>query len=530
MAVARPAEPSRYTAKRGEVRSKRKEERPRLITMRSLFATTAASAALALSLIAMPSSAEAPSPGERALAPSQDVIAFYYGWYGNPKVDGEWIHWNDQRLGIAPPRDISSDYYPKLGAYSSRDPAVLKQHMAWLRQARIGVIALSWWHGETSDAYVRQVLDAAAAAGIKVTLHIEPATGRTAQSYRADVIRLVRTFGKHPAFFTTTKESPHLGPGRKRPLIFVWATAVKDLTDSEQVTPDYWASANDSIHRTVGALVVACPCGGGYAEAVTEGHFDGAYNYATLHLDKEGGFDWARSMPDKSLYIPSVMPGNNADRVGYPPSTRVPRRGGAEYDDQWTSALGTGIAPDFVSITSFNEWHEGSQIEPPRANYSAGGRDYLDFAPLSPTSYLERTALWVARLMRGDYPRPISTDVRVRVTTTSDWATLTISQGSLARPGAVTASSTATRADFDGTSVAINQPLSRAEGGLSSSMTFTAIALGEALTVTGDSGFIGSTHLTIERRDGSSWTEIGTLTWVGGPDSGASRTLNIRAP
>jgi len=341
------------------------------------------------------------------------------------------------------------------------------------------------------------------------------------------VIRLVRTFGGHPAFFTTTRGSPHVKAGVKRPLVFVWATGVKDLTDSEPVGPDYWAAANDRIHRTVGALVVACPCGGGYAEAVTAGHFDGAYNYATLHLETEGGFDWARSLPPDALYIPSVIPGFNAERIGYESSTTVPRRGGQEYDDQWSAALGTGIAPDLVSITSFNEWHEGSSIEPARADYSAGGRDYLDFSPLSPTAYLDRTASWVKRYTRGDYPRPTSTEVRIRVTTTSDWTTLTIANGSLARPGTVTASATATRAAFDGGTIAMNQPLARAQQGLASTLSFTAVALGEELVITGDSGFIGATQLTIERRSGTSWQEMGTLEWVGGQDSGASRTLRF---
>jgi len=53
------------------------------------------------------------------------------------------------------------------------------------------------------------------------------------------------------------------------------------------------------------------------------------------------------------------------------------------------------------------------------------------------------------------------------------------------------------------------------------------VALGEELVITGDSGFIGATQLTIERRSGTSWQEMGTLEWVGGQDSGASRTLRF---
>lgn len=460
--------------------------------------------------------------------PSTQVIAFYYAWYGNPTFDGEWIHWNDEINHAVPPGDISSDYYPQLGAYSSKDPAVLRQHMAWLQKARVGVIALSWWDGETSDALVQQVLDAAKAAGIKVTLHIEPVGGRTSASYQANVIRLVRKFGKHPAFFKTRLGSPYLKAGSPRPLIFVWATAVKDLNESEAVAPSYWAKANDAIHRQVGALVVACPCGGGYDLAVNEGRFDGAYNYATLDLAGEGGFTWARSLPPGALYIPSVIPGFHADRIGYDKGTVVPRRDGQEYDDQWAAALGTGITPDFVSVTSFNEWHEGSQIEPPRPGYSAGGRHYLDFLPLSPTSYLDRTATWVAKFASGDYPKPVSHRVRLRITTSSDWSSIRVAAGAFARPGPIAASREATGATFDGTTFSLGQSLSRAQGGQAVTMTLEAVALGQTLTLIGNSGYIGQTTLAIETWSGTSWQAAGEATWVGGPqDDGASRTITL---
>ena len=463
-----------------------------------------------------------------ATKPSTQVIAFYYGWYGNPTFDGEWIHWNDPINKAVPPADISSDYYPQLGAYSSRDPAILRQHMAWLQRAKIGVIALSWWDGETSDALVQQLLDAAKVAGIKVTLHIEPVTGRTAASYQTNVIRLVRKFGRHPAFFKTKLGSPYLKAGSSRPLIFVWATAVKDLNGSEVVEPTYWAKANDAIHRQTGALVVACPCGGGYDRAVSEGKFDGAYNYATLHLAEEGGFTWARSLPPGALYIPSVLPGFHADRVGYDKDTVVPRRDGQEYDDQWTAALETGVTPDFVSVTSFNEWHEGSQIEPPRPDYSAGGRRYLDFLPLSPTSYIDQTASWVVKFTSGDYPKPVTNRARLRITTSSDWSSIHFGSGAVARPGKIQASREATVATFDGSTMSLSQALARAESGQSVTMTMEGLALGQSFTLIGNGGYIGQTTLTMEIWSGTSWQVAGAVTWVGGPeDDGASRTISL---
>lgn len=84
--------------------------------------------------------------------PNYYVHAFYYLWYGNPRFDKKYIHWNhpylrhwDVKVAQAypqgkhnPPEDIGSNFYPYLGVYSSRDPAVIEAHMQQLRQAAIG--------------------------------------------------------------------------------------------------------------------------------------------------------------------------------------------------------------------------------------------------------------------------------------------------------------------------------------------------------------------------------------------------------
>lgn len=84
--------------------------------------------------------------------PNYYVHAFYYAWYGNPKFDGKYIHWDHPQLPHwdskiaqgypqgrhSPPDDIGSNFYPSLGPYSSKDPAVVEAHMQQLRTATIG--------------------------------------------------------------------------------------------------------------------------------------------------------------------------------------------------------------------------------------------------------------------------------------------------------------------------------------------------------------------------------------------------------
>ena len=84
--------------------------------------------------------------------PNYNVHIFYYAWYGNVAVDGRWRHWNHEYLPNwkkedkiyptgthEPPGDISSNFYPLLGCYSSSDATVIDTHMKMLSEAKVGM-------------------------------------------------------------------------------------------------------------------------------------------------------------------------------------------------------------------------------------------------------------------------------------------------------------------------------------------------------------------------------------------------------
>ena len=71
------------------------------------------------------------------------------------------------------------------------------------------------------------------------------------------------------------------------------------------------------------------------------------------------------------------------------------------YDAMWTSALRAD--PDLVTITSYNEWSEGTQIEPAKPEPAAGA--YLSYdgawgrhGRAASRAYLWRTACWTSVL------------------------------------------------------------------------------------------------------------------------------------
>lgn len=57
----------------------------------------------------------------------------------------------------------------------------------------------------------------------------------------------------------------------------------------------------------------------------------------------------------------------------------------------WEKAI--AVKPAHVSITSFNEWHEGSQIEAAKP-YQSTTYKYMDYSPLPEDYYLTKTRDW----------------------------------------------------------------------------------------------------------------------------------------
>lgn len=292
---------------------------------------------------------------------------FYYPWYETPALDGSYGHWADE--GHLPPLDIASSYYPHRGPYSSSDPSILRAQMSEIAAAGIGQIVVSWWGwGSPEDSRLQSVWRAARKAGLDVAIHLEPYKGRTAATVEADIEHL-------------------------RPLgisdFYIYRPFEIDVED--------WAALND---RLGGARVFAQTTLVGWAAS---GHFDGLYTYDVLIHDG-GSFKRLCNQARVAGLVcaPSVGPGYDARR-SFGDLRIKPRRRGATYDAMWQAALGSGA--DQVTITSYNEWLEGTQIEAARPTAQANGFAYATYAGAwglhgnrSASAYMTRTAYWTRAL------------------------------------------------------------------------------------------------------------------------------------
>jgi hypothetical protein len=291
------------------------------------------------------------------------VVIFYYPWYGTPAADGAYRHW--QQNGHAPPGDIAASFYPARGVYSSSDERVLRAQLQEIAQAGIQEIVVSWWgRGSAEDARLPLLQRIARSENLLVGAHLEPYAGRTVASTAADIADLhglgIRDFYVYRA---------------------------EDFTAAE------WRPVISFVGED--SLVLAQTRLAGFAK---DGGFDGIYTYDVLTY---GAGSFARICKQAhALHLlcgPSVGPGFDARRAT--PDQRVlARRDGRTYDSMWRSALRSGA--DTVMITSYNEWHEGTQIEPARAK--AGYESYAGAwgkkGRAARGAYLARTRYWTSKL------------------------------------------------------------------------------------------------------------------------------------
>ncbi len=274
-----------------------------------------------------------------------------------------------------------------------------KQHMAWLSQARVGVITLSWWgKGSYEDQHAPAILDAASKAGIQVDFHIEPYAGRTPDRVTGDVAYLLQRFGKHPAFYRNAEFG-------NKPVFYVFEC----LNDSAGT----WRPAIAKVRS--GSEPVLLLGQTSNLQFIQSAGFDGGYPYDGLAPFKNEKFlaRWPALVRDFNaagkLFIPSVGPGYDDARAvpashANPPAQAQTRNDGlgTGYDNVWQAAI--ACDPAWVTITSFNEWHEGSQIEPAVGKEIAGYK-YPPYRG-GADQYLDRTAYWVNQFVHAPSSQP----------------------------------------------------------------------------------------------------------------------------
>lgn len=318
------------------------------------------------------------------------VHTFYYLWYGNPTIDGTYKHWNhevlphwEQRINERfqdvigkrhePPGSIHSPFYPQLGPYSSKDPSVITARFQEMARVGIDVAVVSWWgqesnkestdtQGVSTDAIFSNLLDILddKQLSVKVALHLEPYPSRNVQSIRDDVEYIYKKYGHHKSLFRSDGKLLFYVYDSYHIRAHEWSTilqpgGVKSLrgTEFDGIFIGLW------LHHQDGRDLLS-------------GGFDGVYSYFA-----SAGFSYG-SNPENWRIMCSFCKANNllcnlSVGPGYIDEGIRPwnghntkgRANGAYYEQMWRTAIVSDAS--MISITSWNEWGEGTQIEPAAA-------------------------------------------------------------------------------------------------------------------------------------------------------------------
>ncbi|MEA3403938.1 MAG: glycoside hydrolase family 99-like domain-containing protein [Armatimonadota bacterium] len=310
------------------------------------------------------------------------VMAFYYTWYGTPEFEHGWRHWNAVDFAN---RDIkASTHYPLIGPYDSQDPEVIDLHIDQARRSGVDCFIATWWgRSDYTDEAFNLLLDRARPKGFEATVYWETVPGEGREQVRhavADLVYLLRRYGRDPAFLKVDA----------RPVIFVYGRVMGQIPQAA------WPEIITRVRERVGHdfLLIA----DGYRESNAR-LFDGVHTYnicgwvrrkplAEIHEDAEHSFTSAVELARQHGKISciTVIPGYDDTKIR-DPGLVAERKGGDTYEALWQKAVEAG--PDWVLITSWNEWHEGSEIEP---SFEDGRK------------YLRLTARWARRFKRS--PRP----------------------------------------------------------------------------------------------------------------------------
>ncbi len=266
------------------------------------------------------------------------VLAYYYVWFNT----ASWSH-------------AKADQ-PLLGPYTSTDPGVISQQVAWARESGVDAFIVSWKSSPSLNLALQELVAEAHRQNLKLVLIYEgldvnrnPIPLATVES---DLVWFENTYGSDPAFDLYGKPA------------VIWSGSWR-FSNSDITTVRNLIDAPSKI-LLLGSEKSAA------AYQARAGLFDGdAYYWSSADPMTTPGYLTKLNALGQAVHAAGGLwlapaPAGFDARLNGGTST-VDRRNGATLTAAWSDALGT--SPDGIAVISWNEYTEGSYIEP-SVNYS----------------------------------------------------------------------------------------------------------------------------------------------------------------
>lgn len=248
-----------------------------------------------------------------------------------------------------------------LQPYVSSDRAVMERHVTQAKGAGIDALNLAWLGpANPTDVNLATLLPIASARGSSVTAGFETDSPffHSRRDIRIALRYLLATYTARPGYLRIDG----------RPVIFFWRLRAIPL-DGAANPLEAWRAVRDDVDPNHQAIWIAEGDRFEYLDV-----FDGIYPYSIAWASDVDRIDrlyasrtrqQAEQLGARKLWVATVMPGYDDRKTDRADAFSRDRAGGAFFDESWRAAVATD--PDWIMITSWNEWVEGSQIEPSRS-------------------------------------------------------------------------------------------------------------------------------------------------------------------
>ena len=334
----------------------------------------------------------------------KQVFACYYPWYSTPDgPGGGYNHWDPINNSN---NAITADF-PILGPYDSQDVDVIRTHIEMAKDAGIDGFLCSWSGVNTTENIaIDVIIQEAAKNDFKIGIYYESLRGIFEPIMNQSLIIEELTYLINK--FRDVDGYLHFNGN---PVVFIYQA------ETQERNPEFWTQILDEVENREGDSVFI----GELRQINWFNEFDGMHTYnelnLTIHeiltkryslnpfklkckssatliedLTNEGAI-----LLESLVRVGTVVPGYDDTEIRTP-GEYIPRENLTTYRKYWQNIHNNDL--DWVIITSFNEWHEGTEIEP--------SKEYG-------FTYLQETLIQSSRFKQElyNFPLPSAIDVIV---------------------------------------------------------------------------------------------------------------------
>jgi len=239
---------------------------------------------------------------------------------------------------------------------------MIDRHLSEAKTAGIDTLVCSWWgQHDATDRAIRRLMERAPAHGLTICILWERLTrSQDKASATTDLAYLLQTFGNNPGTLRV----------HEKPVLFLYSDVCHGLS------PEDWAEVLTQTEKRFLKGFLAIGTGSQSTDARL---WDGLFSLeAAPEMPEHNPVESAKALKEAAsvsrllvreaghICVETVLPGYQESKPNAaseaPKSKHIDRQEGALYRALWNQALDDN--PDWILISSFNQWHNGTEIEP----------------------------------------------------------------------------------------------------------------------------------------------------------------------